>query len=391
MNNIVGIVAEFNPIHYGHCYLIEEARKRASADGVACVMSGDFVQRGAPAVYDKWTRTKMALDSGADLVVEIPTMFCLSNASSYAKASVHLLEGIGAVSHITFGSETGNLRELQHVAKFLSHNRAELDQEISANIKSGKSYPAARQEALRRMTSIDMTQFSGPNDTLALEYLQNVSRLKPIAVKRINSGYHDVESYTESGVNRYFSSTSVREHMRNGDNLIQSIPWKPEDYPKPSFNDDKWFDLIRYAVLTNSVDTLEEAPGGGEGLGNRLKEVVRTVSSIDELIQNVKSKRYTYTRISRWLYQILLGIQRNDLKIAPEYIRILGFNEKGREIIRYSQKNSLNSFPFIVNINKQHIDSKQLAMDLHASDIYNLACGNSIRGNSDYCQQIIIK
>lgn len=155
--------------------------------------------------------------------------------------------------------------------------------------------------------------------------------------------------------------------------------------------EESWFDLIRYAVLSQSVDDLEVAPGGGEGLGNRLKESVRTENNIAELVQRVKSKRYTYTRISRWLYQILLGIRREDQYADPEYIRILGFNDRGREMIRRSKKNSLNSIPFIDNINKQPLESAQLRLDLHGTDIYNLACGNSIRGQSDYCRQIIIK
>lgn len=394
MNNVVGIVAEFNPIHYGHCYLIEEARKRTSADGVACVMSGNFVQRGAPAVFDKWTRAEMALNCGADLVVEIPTVFCLGNASVYARGAVKLLEGMGGITHIAFGSETGSVEELRQVATAMERNKSLLDKEIAAEVKNGRSYPAARQAAVERRLSINLQKYAGPNDTLALEYLRNISFMKPVALKRIHAGYHDsvqrMEDEEESQ-ERLFSSTAVREQLSRGHLHPGSIPWNPASYRNPMVEEESWFDLIRYAVLSQSVDDLEVAPGGGEGLGNRLKESVRTENNIAELVQRVKSKRYTYTRISRWLYQILLGIRREDQYADPEYIRILGFNDRGREMIRRSKKNSLNSIPFIDNINKQPLESAQLRLDLHGTDIYNLACGNSIRGQSDYCRQIIIK
>lgn len=394
MNNVVGIVAEFNPIHYGHCYLIEEARKRTSADGVACVMSGNFVQRGAPAVFDKWTRTEMALSCGADLVVEIPTVFCLGNASVYARAAVKLMEGMGGITHIAFGSEIGCVEELRQIATALEQNKSLLEKEIAAEVKNGRSYPAARQAAVERRLSINLKKYAGPNDTLALEYLRNLSSLEPVALKRIHAGYHDSVQREGNGAEaqeRLFSSTAVREQLSRGLLHPGSVPWNMASFPNPMVEEEPWFDLIRYAVLSQSVDDLETAPGGGEGLGNRLKEAVRTANSLSDLVQQVKSKRYTYTRISRWLYQILLGIRRGDQYADPEYVRILGFNDRGRELIRHSKKNSLNSISFIDNINKQPMESTQLELDLHGADIYNLACGNSIRRKSDYCRQIIIK
>ncbi len=407
MNNVIGIVAEFNPIHYGHCYLMETAKKAVSADAVACVMSGNFVQRGAPAIYDKWERTIMALECGVDLVIEIPTVFCLGNASIYARAGVQLLESLGSVTHLAFGSESGDGDTLFALANRINARKEEIEEHTRARISGGWSYPAARQKVIEEVLSVNMADYTSPNDILALEYLRNIRTLQPLPIQRVGAAYHDSTSFSE----KLYSSTAVRESLRKDQLRPSAVPWNPikhslkhqlqlasenhhllsEESTANIYDrmNAKWFDLIRYRILSSTPEELDRSPGGGEGLGNRIRAAARSATSIEELILATKSKRYTYTRISRWLYQILLGIHREDPMRSPEYLRILGFTEKGRELIRESKKLKCHTIPFVENINRWQGKSEQLDMDIHASDVYNLVCGNDIRLSSDYCRQLI--
>ena len=185
---VTGITAEFDPLHNGHAYLMEEARRLTGCDALAVAMSGDFVQRGEPALTDKWARTEAALRSGADLVVEIPVLFCLGDASRYASASVRLLEECGC-SHIAFGSESGDVKALQALADFINGHREELGDGIRTLTGKGLSWPAARAVVLRELGGHEIPE--SPNDILALEYVMNMSLASPLAVKREGSGYSD--------------------------------------------------------------------------------------------------------------------------------------------------------------------------------------------------------
>lgn len=382
-------------MHYGHCYLIREAKKRASAEAVVCVMSGNYVQRGAPAIMDKWARTEIALENGADLVVEIPTAHCLGNAAVFAWSGVTLLESIGQVTHIAFGSESGNLEALQEYMEFSRNHSQEIEARMGEFIKQGLNFPAAREQAIegtmKAMGDDSIPEFSmnRPNDILALEYLRNIRAMEPIAIRREGAGYHDAE-YVDGKDKLFQSSTAIRRMMEDGMLNSSLVPWDISKY-RFAVGEENWINAIRYQILNSTPEQLDEFPGGGEGLGYRLQKAVREANSVSELIERTKSKRYTYTRISRWLYQILLGIDRNLQSRSPKYIRILGFTEKGREIIRNSKKNELNSLAFIDNINKRQVSSPLLDNDLHCVDVYNLMTGRPLKEDSDYCRRLIVK
>lgn len=391
-NNIVGVVAEFNPMHYGHCYLIQEAKRKTSAEAVVCVMSGNYVQRGAPAIMDKWDRTEIALNNGADLVVEIPTAHCLGNAAVFARSAVMLLESIGQVTHIVFGSESGDIEALRKYAAFCRNHSKEIEIRMREFTKQGMNYPAAREQSIKdllRGDSISDFALNNPNDLLALEYLRNVNELEPVAIQRKGAGYHDTE-YANVKEDAFQSSTSIRQKIGDGTLDSSMVPWAVSEYNFTEENEN-WIHAIRYQILSSSSKQLDEFPGGGEGLGNRLQKAAREANTVAGLIERTKSKRYTYTRISRWLYQILLGIDRGLQERNPEYIRILGFTEKGREIIRKSKKNELNSLPFIDNINKRQVSSPLLNNDLHGVDVYNLMTNRLVKADSDYCRRVIVK
>ncbi len=395
--NITGITAEYNPLHNGHVYHIEETRRQSGCDALIVAMSGDFVQRGEPAILDKWLRAEHALRAGADLVVEIPTLYSLGNASQYASASVRILESLGC-GVISFGSGSGNIKIISDVAGILAENRDLIDSHISAMIKEGKSYPAARAETYRslreRTTDHELLEkeiavLSEPNDILALEYIANMQSSRPLVIKR-QGAYHESTERNEAD---YRSAESIRTVIAGGgygsDELSNSVPEFVVDTLgdcKPIFPDD-CFDILKYSILSTDADTIDDCPSGGEGLGNLLKSTVNEADSFSDLVLRVKSKRYTYTRISRLCMQTMLGITRQKYDLSgPEYIRVLGHSEKGREVLA-ELRNAVKGadedrslLPVITNINKESgkLDESglaQLALDIYAGDIYALISG----------------
>ena len=405
-----GITAEFDPLHNGHAYIMEEARKLTGCDAVVVAMSGDFVQRGGPAVTDKWTRTEAALAAGADLVIEIPVMFCLGNASQYAKASVSLLESAGC-GKIVFGSESGDAGLIEMAAACIRDMGEELGREISLLAKDGLSFPAARSRAyaaLRHGRASDddiakeLAVLREPNDILALEYVMSMKQARPLAVKR--KGLPHSACKTEDG--RYQSATAIRdllyERRISGSDLFEGLSeWMPEaslDALKenPVTFPGDWTEVLRYAVLSSDPDLIEDCPSGGEGLGRLLKSAVHSEDSLDGIISAVKSKRYTYTRISRLCMQVILGISRTEYPYTePAYIRVLGFSDRGRELLSSVKKDGTCMLPVITNINKEsHAlcaeTRNMLGLDIHASDIYNLITGRGLIYNADRIKHPVI-
>lgn len=398
----VGIVAEYNPLHNGHVYHIGQAKKIAGADAVVVAMSGDFVQRGEPAILDKWTRTELALRAGADVVLEIPVISCLGNAGQYAEGAVRLLESLGKISHIVFGSESGDTALLQRVADVLVKHSDEINEEIRILTGSGMSYPAAREKAYlsvrKRFSDADpdlsdlflekeLACLKNPNDILAIEYIKAASHAEPLVIKRTGAGYSSPVIPGE----KYQSAGAIRDLILQGGGFGSYVPEYTADAIRTGHvtgnNCDRWFDLLRYAVMSTDADAIDECPSGGEGLGNLIRSAVVDASSRDDLITRVKSRRYTYTRLSRLCLQILLGITRNNG--SADYIRVLGLSSTGRKLLAEIRDEESSSVPVITNINKEaHALSEEsssiLKMDIHAADIYNLATGRDVSAFSDH-------
>lgn len=346
--NAVGIIAEFNPFHDGHKFLIEEVKKIAGNDAVVIAMSGNYVQRGEPAILDKWLRTKDALDNGADLIVEIPSLFCLGNARQYASAAIDILNSLYCVKTQAFGSESGNLEVLREISSMLK--TPIIDEKISEYSKKGYSFPRARAESFKEIYPDykNLSILNNSNDNLALEYLSCNSNMKHIAIKRNN-----------------ISATEIRNEKR------ASIC---DGYVFPEY----MYELLKYAVMNMSADDIEDCPSAGEGLGNKVKKEIQNSQDWDEFIHNVKSKRYTYTRISRLCMQIILGITRGKYNIQkPKYVRVLGANLKGRELLSYIIDNELNKLPIVSNLYKFRSDADEEALSLielesRGTEIYKL-------------------
>jgi len=398
--NAVGIIAEYNPLHNGHIYHLNEAKRLAGSEVAVVAMSGDYVQRGEPAILDKWERAEIAISSGADVVLEIPTYFCLGNARQYGAAGVFLLESIGSASHLVFGSETGDITALKRIADNLRKNAAEIEKEIRALSKDGLSYPRARAVAYAKVcgqsikgyspedVSGDIAILEGSNDILALEYIMSCEKMEPVAITRVGAGYYD----SVDDIKEFQSATGIRELLHNGEEIYTYVPDITAYMLDNRINTfpDKWLNILKYSVLTSSSEKIDRCPSGGEGIGNRMKAAIADASSWDDFIQIVKSKRYTYTRISRLCMQLILDIDRLRFTGSiPAYIRILGLSERGREMIAEVKKKKKNRLPIITNINREYEalgNTGRLLMDLdvRGADIYNLITGRDIKFNSDH-------
>ena len=406
-----GITAEYNPLHNGHVYHIEQTRRITGCDAVVVAMSGDYVQRGEPAIMDKWVRTEHALMSGADLVLEIPVLFCLGNAGQYAAAAVKMLEATGKVSHISFGSESGDTEALVRIAQTFRDYDSEIDTAIRVIRNKGASFPAARSLAYSVVTASvrgtdansdpeilhDINILNKANDILAVEYIKAMEKAEPVVIRREGTGYGD--PFDERIV--YQNASALRTQTFSGHDVSKYMPECTAASLKECHltgpDRDSWFDALRYAILSTDTAVIEDCPSGGEGLASLLKASAASAESWTALIRHVKSKRYTYTRLSRLCMQLVLGISRNRYDICgPEYIRVLGFSSKGRELLAEMRDEGSASLPVIINVNKSagSLNEKAAALlelDMHAADIYNLITKGEIGTYSDHRHSPVIE
>lgn len=312
----LGIICEFNPFHKGHKYLIDSVKK--DGDKIICVMSGSFVQRGEPAVFDKFKRTSDALDNGADLVIELPTRYSTLSAQGFARAGVALLEATGVCDALAFGAECDDVNELKRLACEIKNK----EREILKELEKGISYPVARQNVIQSPV------LESPNNILALEYLSCTS-LKPVAVKRIGLG-HDCADCE-------YSASEIRKSLSKDETA------RLENCER----------AVLYKLRTMSAEDFKKIEDVSEGLENRITEAVKTAGSLDELYDLIKTKRYTHSRIRRIILRAFLGIEKG-CPDTPGYIRILGFNESGKELVSQIKKSA--SLPLIT----KYSDAKAL-------------------------------
>ena len=379
----VGIIAEYNPFHNGHLYHLNESKKATNAEISIVAMSGNFVQRGRVAIADKWKRAEAAIKCGADLVVEIPVVFACNSAPYFAKAGVGILESLG-VDYISFGSESGNISELSAISQEMKDKEREIEDYVQKSVKEGLSYPRAREDAIKKLLGEAAAELiNNPNNILALEYLKNVEKSEVITVKRQGPGYNDMDVSDELA-----SATAIRYLIEEKEDVTGLMPADSAsvilDCNRPS--EEMLFKLICQKVLTTSAEDLDEICAGGEGLGNKLKNSVRKASSHEDLIEELKSKRYTRTRIERFLIQCLLDIK--DVNNMPNYVRVLAFNKKGSAYLKYIKKLEICNLPIITNINKELQDYPEIEetinKDILATDMYNILTDRNLYKYSEY-------
>ena len=386
----LGIIAEYNPFHNGHKYHLEQSLKESGADVCVAVISGNFTQRGEMALLDKWTRAEMAVKNGVNLVVEMPEIYACNNAGYFAKGGVEILEALG-VSTISFGSELGNMDEIVRIARAMDENREIIDEQIKTAVKGGLAYPRARQEALVPVLGEEAAEhLDNPNNILAFEYMKHMTTAKPMTVKRQGAGYHDEDADMPLA-----SATAIRKALAGGEEIFQTVPGfslKILNREAANLtNQEMLFDIFRNKVLTTPADELNNIFGAEEGLGSAMKNGVRYWKSWEEAAESIKSKRYTRTRINRVMIHTILGITRQDVKEAQNYIRVLAFDEKGSAYLKQVKKSGQCLLPVITNINKDTEDCPQilstLEKDILAADIYNLAAGRDLYENSEFVRK----
>ncbi len=353
MAGITGIIAEYNPFHNGHAYQIEQARLLTGCDFLVVVMSGDYVQRGAPAVFDKYTRARMALACGADLVLELPVACSCASAEFFASGAVSLLDGLGCVDFLCFGSESGNLQSLMEPARILAKESPVFQEALRRGLSLGLSFPAARKEAFRACASnpdiLDL-----PNNILGIEYLkallQRESSIKPVTIKRKGQGYHD--TLLDSG---FASASGIRRFLKQEEAPLSALPALKESLPDPVMEvlkdtlahtlpvwEEDFSMLLRYELLRQSASDLTQYADISPDLGRRLKNCADKFSSFSEFVALVKTKDVTYTRITRALFHILLNLTGEDTRnsVAMPYARILGFRKDHSRILGLLKENS---------------------------------------------------
>ena len=386
----LGIIAEYNPFHNGHKYHLQQSLKESGADVCVAVISGNFTQRGEIALLDKWTRAEMAVKNGVNLVVEMPAIFACNNAGYFARGGVEILEALG-VSTISFGSELGNMEEISRIARAMDEHEESIENSIKESVKGGMAYPRARHEALVSILGESAAEhLDNPNNILAFEYLRHMTKAQPMTVKRQGADYHDNQADIPLA-----SATAIRRAIARDEDISRAVPeFSGEIIGRERgklADQEMLFDLVRQKVLTTSAEELNNIFGAEEGLGNAMKKGVRYWQSYEDIIEDLKSKRYTRTRIARVIAMTLLGVTRQDAKNAQNYIRVLAFDEKGSAYLKQVKKSGECPLPIITNINKDTENCPEilptLELDILAADIYNLATGRKLYENSEFVRK----
>ena len=359
----VGIIAEYNPFHNGHLYQIEKIKKKYPEDTIIIAMSGNFTQRGEPAIIDKWNRTRLAIENGADLVVEIPYAFTTQSADYYSYAGITLLENL-KVEKLIFGSESNNIEDITEIAKAQLEEK-DFDKLVKIYSKFGYNYPTSLSLALKDLTG---KEIKTPNDILGITYIKTIIKkkykIKPIAIQRTNE-YHNKDL-----TGTISSATSIRENLDNLENIKETVPkttykaltkeiiHKKEDY----------FNFLKYKIITE--ENLEKYHLVEKDLAVKLKKEIQNSTNYEELIQKVKSKHQTYSKISRALLHILCNYTKEESKenTKIKYIRLLGFNDTGRKYLNKYKKDI--SLPIISKITKEK--ESMLELELNTTKIYTL-------------------
>lgn len=331
---VAGIITEYNPFHNGHAYLVEKARENGATHVVA-VMSGNFVQRGEPAIFDRAVRAEAALMNGVDLVLQLPAVYAVSTAQKFALAGVEILDALGCVDELVFGSECGNIDAVFSAVNSLESDSLKplLDREL----KKGISFAVARENALRLISPESADVIKSPNNILGVEYVSALkkigSKIVPVTFKRIGAE-HDSEEFSEN----IASASYIRENI-DGE-WTGFVPKNTvELYKNASVADIKRIEnAILYRMRTADAQSLAEAPDVSEGIENRIISAAKNAINLEELYMLSKTKRYSHARIRRIILNYFLGFTASDTALSVPYIRVTAFNERGAELIRKSAK-----------------------------------------------------
>jgi len=384
---LCGIIAEYNPFHNGHEYHINLAKK--NHDAVIIVMSGSFVQRGETAITDKWSRAECAIRSGADLVLELPVVYALNTAERFAFGGVSVLNSLGCVNTLSFGSECGSDKALISAAKTLINETASQSETINRLMKQGIPYAAARSEAFKNKIPAEI--LSNPNNILGVEYIKQLilskSKIKPQTHLRQGSGYNSTE-LSES----FASASAIRKNIHTPEKISEYIPNYAKEILSSSciYSTEMLDTAAVYFLRTTKPEIIASTLEASEGIENRIIDSAKKHSTIDEISDAVCTKRYTRTRIRRIILSSMLGITAEMCKIKPDYIRVLGIGKKGREILAHVKKNTdIDIITKTADYKKKNILFEK---DILANDIFSLCAAekNLQKAGADFTTSPVI-
>lgn len=406
MGKILAIIAEYNPFHNGHLYHINKSKELVNPDYTVCIISGNFVQRGNVSIVDKWSKAEMALNGGANLVIELPTIYSISSAENFAEGCIKLLDSLNLDTVLSFGSECGDINILENFADILFTEPPEYRSLLNHELQTGISYPKARENALLMYVN-NIRKYANtlscPNNILGVEYLKAIKKLKskilPITFKR-----EAVEHKDSEPVDNYASASNIRELLCDNKDISKLVPKSTYDILARQINSGKsvldvvaFERAILYAFRRMSLNAIKNLPDVNENLANSIQSAVNSCNSYNELIEKIKSKSYTTSRLQRICLYALLGITKSDMedsrKVTP-YIRVLGVDEKGRKLLSELSKSNpkkhvITSVKDFYKFSTNKVLNNMLDIDVLATNIYTLEYLNGSEANLDYTQKIV--
>lgn len=409
MDNVLAIIGEYNPFHNGHLYQLVQAKKMSHSNYTIALITGNFVQRGSASMVDKWTKAKMALLSGFDLVLELPCIYSISSAENFALGAVKTLNSLGVVDTISFGCEADDISVLKEFADILCEQPPEFKSLLSHELSKGISFPKARENALlmylnniRKSANV----LSSPNNILAIEYLKALkltsSNMTALGIKRVGPGYH-----SDAIMGDFASGTAIRKYSleRNFYAIDKAMPKICYDLLEDAIKNGHYVrgiecyeKEIMFTLRNMTVAQIANLPDISEGLENAIKTAANSCNTLVEFMNYVKSKRYTQTRIQRILLYALLGYTKEDMetskKIDP-YIRVLGCNSRGQTLLSQICREN-RKLPVVTSVKDftTSCRNKKLLMmlekDIQATNTYTLAYENNSYSNLDYTTKMLI-
>ncbi len=406
MSGILAVISEYNPFHNGHVKHLSYSKQLTKADFSIAVISGNFVQRGDTSIVDKWVKAEMALKAGFDIVIELPTLYAISSAENFAEGAIKILNSLGIVDFLSFGSELGEISPLNDLANILYKEPKEVSLLINQYVKTGVSFPRAREMALMQYLG-GHTKYkqalTNPNNILGIEYLKALKKykspIKPITIKREYSEHNSAT--IKNGI---ASSTAIRSLIQKKKNVHTLVPFETYELLEKQIQAGKIIPSLAafekeiiYTLRCMTLSEIASLPDVSDGLENRIKIASNNCNHLNDLIQNIKSKQFTVTRIQRILLYALLKISQKDMnasrRITP-YIRVLGFNKHGKKIISAIAKQNpkthiiISVKKFMENNTDSHLRN-MLSKDILATNLYTLGYQNEAIANLDYTHKIV--
>ena len=358
----IGIICEYNPFHNGHKYHIDKIKEMYPDSNIILVMSSLFLERGEVSIIDKWSKTDIALNMGVDIVIELPFIFSSQGADIFSKGAIEILKNMH-VDKLIFGSELNDVDKLKLVAETQINNK-EFDNKVTAYLEKGVNYPTALSNSLKDILGFTV---ENPNDLLGVSYIKEIIKQKANITVETIKRTNDFNSKKLTG--KLTSASSIREALKNKKSVKKYVPHITYKYLKDLHFNEDYFNLLKYKIISE-IDNLDIYQTVDEGIESRIKKYIYESNSFEELVNNIKTKRYTYNKISRMLIHILCSLTKEEALLTKksEYIRVLGFNDKGKAYLNKVKK--ISDLPIITGYS--NIDSKILDIEYRVSNIYYL-------------------